>query len=175
MARAEVVERLPGAGVSWQHASEALACEALLRSVMLSASSPESCREAREAAREALRDWELTVSVDDVVLCTSELVGNAVHHAVPSDDSWGSTRDRRLLVSFQVWPGHLFVGVADDDPTPPVLADGVSPSISLSEGGRGLFLVRMLADAVWWSPRFGGGKSVCCRFALTGGEVRAER
>ncbi|SOD62098.1 Anti-sigma regulatory factor (Ser/Thr protein kinase) [Streptomyces zhaozhouensis] len=177
MGREEVGERWPGAGVTWPQASETLACRGLLRSVLLAASSPASCRAAREAARETLRDWQLEVSADDVVLCTSELVGNAVHHARPVGNSPAPTRDHRLLVSFQVASGHLFVGVADDDSTPPVLpqSDFPLPGALLSERGRGLLLVQVVADAVWWSPRHGGGKSVFCRFDLKDRDKRGKR
>ena len=72
----------------------------------------------------------------------------------------------------------VFIGVADEDSTPPVLPAGeaFSPGLmaELSEAvlpdrGRGLLIVQRLAVAVWWTPEERGGKTVWCRFDVDGG------
>ncbi|MBW1596901.1 ATP-binding protein [Streptomyces sp. JJ38] len=148
------------------------------RSVQLSAHSPDTGCVARRVAREVSRDWGMARLADDVELCVSELVGNAVHHATPDGGFTDRGGSRRVAVAFRAWPRWLFVEVADEDPKPPMMPVGdlLSPDLSglalddlLQDSGRGLFLVQTLADAVWWAPRETGGKSVFCRFDLHGG------
>ncbi|MTE20044.1 ATP-binding protein [Streptomyces sp. TRM43335] len=148
------------------------------RAVVLDANSPDTARIARRTAAEVLRDWGLCHLVDNVTLCVSELVGNAVHHAIP--DGWqdGLGGERHLSVAFRAWPKWLFVEVCDQDSTPPMLPVGdlltplssaASPEMTLPDNGRGLLIVQNLSDATWWAPRDTGGKSVFCRFDLNGG------
>lgn len=147
------------------------------RGITLMADDPETGRVARRMAVETLRDWQLSHLMDDVALCVSELVGNAVHHATP--DGWrpGDDGERRVGVGFRLWPQWLFVEVTDEDSTPPMLPvgdplelslSGASPDVLLPNSGRGLVIVQNLADATWWAPRELGGKSVFCRFNLSG-------
>jgi anti-sigma regulatory factor (Ser/Thr protein kinase) len=101
---------------------------------------------------------------DDVALCVSELVSNAVEHAVASGNP---------LVPHQVVLGLryfasscLFVEVGDCDPRPPLLpapAADDDPLDLLAVSGRGLVIVGELADAVWWTRRAAGGKYVYAR------------
>ncbi|MFI6286458.1 ATP-binding protein [Streptomyces sp. NPDC051018] len=147
------------------------------RAMTLFVESSDSVKAARDMARATLLDWNLSHLVDDVRLVVSELVGNVVHHAVP--DNWLARPGaaRRLDVSLRMWPRWLFVGVTDEDSSPPTLATGdvFSPELvdgfpeaMLPDGGRGLRIVRALADELWWSPEEDGGKTVFCRFDLDG-------
>ncbi|MDG9704822.1 anti-sigma regulatory factor [Streptomyces sp. DH37] len=155
-----------------------LAAAERFRAVILDAESPDTAHVARRTAAEVLDDWELRHLADDVTLCVSELVGNAVHHATP--DGWqdGLGGERRISVAFRAWPKWLFVEVCDQDSTPPMLPTGDLPDplasavpseMTLPDHGRGLLIVQNLADATWWAPRDSGGKSVFCRFDLSGG------
>lgn len=132
---------------------------------------------ARNMVGGCLTDWGLGHMVDDARLVVSELVGNVVHHAVPDDCLARPGSARRIDVLVKAWPGWLFIGVADEDSTPPDLPAGefVSPELVgdfsealLPDRGRGLLIIQRLADAVWWSPREQGGKTVWCRFDLDG-------
>ncbi|MFF3412931.1 ATP-binding protein [Streptomyces sp. NPDC002742] len=132
---------------------------------------------ARSMVSACLRDWGLGHMVDDARLVVSELVGNVVHHAVPDDCLTRPDAARRIDVLVKAWPGWLFIGVADEDSTPPDLPVGefVSPELVgdfsealLPDRGRGLLIIQRLADAVWWSPKGPGGKTVWCRFDLGG-------
>lgn len=135
------------------------------RSVALLADAQDTPPVARRMARETLDDWELPWLVDDVVLCVSELVGNAVRHV---------TGRRRIGLTLRHWPRWLFVEVTDEDPAPPRLPSGDPSGLDLlPEHGRGLFIVQSLADATWWAPRDAGGKSVFCRFDTSAGHGAA--
>ncbi|MET8131455.1 ATP-binding protein [Streptomyces sp. NPDC005251] len=132
---------------------------------------------ARTMVGGCLQDWGFGHMVDDARLVVSELVGNVVHHAVPDDCLARPGAARRIDVLVKAWPGWLFIGVADEDSTPPDLPVGefVSPELAgdfvealLPDRGRGLLIVQRLADAVWWSPKGLGGKTVWCRFDLDG-------
>ncbi|MBW1601913.1 ATP-binding protein [Streptomyces sp. JJ66] len=152
-----------------------LASAERFRSITLVADSTDTAQVARRTGSEVVRDWALPVCADDVELCVSELVGNAVHHATPDGRMTSFGEVRLVAVVFRAWSRWLFVEVADQDSTPPMLPVGdlLVPDLSrletddmLPDHGRGLFLVQSLASAVWWSPRDEGGKSVFCRFDL---------
>lgn len=101
----------------------------------------------------------------------------AVHHATPDGRLTAFGGERHIAVAFRAWTHWLFIEVSDEDSTPPMLPVGelLEPDLSclesdhaLHDSGRGLFLVQSIADAVWWAPRDAGGKSVVCRFDVTG-------
>ncbi|WP_406475744.1 ATP-binding protein [Streptomyces sp. NBC_01615] len=132
---------------------------------------------ARNMVGGCLQDWGLGHMVDDARLVVSELVGNVVHHAVPDDCLTRPGAARRIDVLVKAWPGWLFIGVADEDSTPPDLPvrEFLSPELAgdfsealVPDRGRGLLIIQRLADAVWWSPKESGGKTVWCRFDLDG-------
>ncbi|ARQ69283.1 hypothetical protein CAG99_10760 [Streptomyces marincola] len=128
---------------------------ARVRTVSLLADHPGAPSAARRTARLALHEWGLGHLADDVELCLSELVGNAVQHAK------GKRGERFVVVALRCSERWLIVEVSDQDPTPPTLPAAQLP---LADSGRGLFIVRALADATWWAPRDEGGKTVLCRF-----------
>ncbi|WP_372461564.1 ATP-binding protein [Actinacidiphila acidipaludis] len=143
------------------------------RSVTLDADAPDTGSVVRRTAFSVLNNWGLHPLVDDVTLCLSELVGNAVQHAVP--DGWhsGASRGRHVTVTLRAWPTCLFLEVSDEDSTPPMLPAGdfvltddskASSDALLADSGRGLLIIQSLSDAAWWAPRDEGGKSVFCRF-----------
>ncbi|OKJ37649.1 ATP-binding protein [Streptomyces sp. CB01580] len=113
----------------------------------------------RRFVRKALVDWACESRADDVLLCVSELVTNALLHGVPPG--------RGYQVSMQLEPtddilrvkvhdsGDGKVGPADAAPEPD------------AEGGRGLLLVAALADK-WGVGERNPGKVVWCEFAVRG-------
>nr|WP_245382230.1 ATP-binding protein [Streptomyces syringium] len=130
---------------------------------------------ARNLAGSALEDWGLHALVDDVRLVVSELVGNVVQHAVPDDRLACPGAPRRIDVTLTMWPKWLFLGVADEDSSPPTfpLGESFSPELAhglpeavLPDSGRGLLIIHRLADALWWAPEESGGKTIFCRFDL---------
>jgi len=124
---------------------------------------------ARGVAVEALADWRLEAMADDVELCVSELVTNALVHArcpgVPSAVPVVSLGLRYFPASC------VLVEVSDCDPCPPLLPapgpEGEPPDTLELLGGRGLLIVRDLADSTWWQRELGGGKSVCASLATS--------
>jgi len=150
------------------------------RSVTLDADAPDTGSVVRRTAFAVLHGWGLHPLVDDVTLCLSELVGNAVQHAVPDGWHLGASRERHVMVTLRAWPTCLFLEVSDEDSTPPmlpagdfVLTDGsnVSSDALLADSGRGLLIIQSLSDAAWWAPHDEGGKSVFCRFDHEGGPL----
>ncbi|AWW37888.1 ATP-binding protein [Streptomyces cadmiisoli] len=146
------------------------------RALTLHAEDPDCVKAARDMVGCYLQTWGLTYAVDDARLVVSELVGNAVHHAVPDNRLAMPGAARRIDVWLMTYPDLLGIGVSDEDSTPPDLPAGefISPELAgdfiealLPDRGRGLFIVQRLADAVWWSPGLnGGGKTVWCRLDL---------
>jgi anti-sigma regulatory factor (Ser/Thr protein kinase) len=146
------------------------------RAVTLPVDAPDTGRAAREMVAVTLTAWQLPHLADDVRSCVSELVSNVKAHAIPDDRS--PLRQPVLTVTLRLWPGWLFVDVADEDSTAPTLPPGEPfapelaadlPEALLPDHGRGLRIVGMLADHVWWAPRQDGtGKHVFCRFSLAG-------
>ena len=89
--------------------------------------------QARRATRDALTAWRLTGLVDSVVLAVSELVTNAVRHGRPT-----------VFLELLRRSDRVSVRVHDGDPTEPPGTGG--EALSDAESGRGLAIVRELAD-----------------------------
>ena len=146
-----------------------------VRVLTLPADARDTPHRARRLAVETLSRWQLHGLTDDVRLCVSELVGNAVRHAIGRGGARPPGHRAAVTVTLRLLPEWLVVEVADEDPTPPHLpppddvpTDGAEwpPEALWTNHGRGLRIVRTLADAVWWSPWVAGGKRVACRFAV---------
>jgi anti-sigma regulatory factor (Ser/Thr protein kinase) len=153
------------------------------RALRLPVESEDTARVARQVTALTLDSWGLPELVYDVQLCVSELVGNVRLHAIPDDGLRWSDASRTLTVTWRKWPGQLLVDVADFDSTAPTLPMDelfpADPAEIMSEAvlpahGRGLNIVRSLADFVWWSSCDGGGKSIYCRFDLDGTQREQE-
>ncbi|MFF3468444.1 ATP-binding protein [Streptomyces sp. NPDC002619] len=141
----------------------------------------DTARVARDLTVVFLRGVGVGDLVDDARLVVSELVGNVVNHAVPDRRRALPGSCRRIDVTFKKYPKWLFIGVSDEDSTPPLLPVGeaFTPGLVgelseavLPDSGRGLLIVQRLATALWWTPDERGGKTVWSRFDLD--ESRAE-
>ncbi|MER5470072.1 ATP-binding protein [Streptomyces sp. NPDC002685] len=135
----------------------------------------DTLRVARNMTATFLQDVGADAAVEDARLIVSELVGNVLNHAVPDRCLAHPGGNRRIDVTFKLWPKWLFIGVTDEDSTPPLMPQGdtFSPRLMgelaeavLPDGGRGLLIVQRLAAAVWWMPGESGGKTVWCRLDL---------
>lgn len=104
--------------------------------------------QARRAVRETLLGWRLPALVDACVLAVSELVTNAVRHGLPP---FGLLIRRRV--------GSVRIDANDARPDPFTVL-GEIPSDRLAESGRGLALVRELADSIGSERVPGDGKNV---------------
>jgi anti-sigma regulatory factor (Ser/Thr protein kinase) len=116
---------------------------------------------ARSVALEAVRDWRLGPLADDVAVCVSELITNAMTH--------GQLHNRRGPVSLglRYFPTTcLFIEVGDGNEECPVIkqvADCDEALSALASDGRGLLLVQWLSDHVWWCRQRADGKIVYAR------------
>lgn len=121
---------------------------------------PMNAGQARAFAASTLREWALRPLVDDVQLIVSELVGNAVRHALPPAAPRAD--------EYPVWLGlfryarHLVCAVTDPSMAPPRLGD----LDSAASGGRGLFIVDSLSDKWSWRLTPPAGKTVWASLPL---------
>ena len=104
-----------------------------------------SAGEARRIVRHALGGWTDEDRLDDIILCVSELVTNAIVHA-------GS--GPRVLV--HVRPAVIRVEISDDSETHPVVR-GAGPQ---ETSGRGMSILSAYSDRWGSLRRSGGGKTV---------------
>jgi CheY-like chemotaxis protein/anti-sigma regulatory factor (Ser/Thr protein kinase) len=112
-----------------------------------------SAREARTFTVAALEEWGVTGIVDDVLLVVTELVNNAVTHAM-------SECELRISIN----PLSLRVEVIDQGSGTP---DPLPPSPTRNHG-RGLHLVDALTAAWGFEPVKAGGKVVWAELLLSG-------
>ena len=104
-----------------------------------------SAKEARQMVRRTLEGWTDEERIDDIVLCVSELVTNAVVHAESGP---------RVLV--HVRPKVIHVEISDDCEAHPVVR-GASPE---DTSGRGMSILSAFSDRWGSLRRSGGGKTV---------------
>ncbi|MET3984180.1 ATP-binding protein [Streptomyces sp. PvR034] len=134
----------------------------------------EAVRGARSFTRSTLTGWGLESRFDDVSLVVSELVTNALRHALP-EDSHGCTgsrgeQDPPVRLHLMRWSTRLVCAVRDPSEDRP--GGCFSPERTAenfdAESGRGLFLVDSYSDSWGWHPLAGRltGKVVWALFML---------
>jgi CheY-like chemotaxis protein/anti-sigma regulatory factor (Ser/Thr protein kinase) len=111
-----------------------------------------SAGEARDLVRSTLDGWTDGDRIDDIVLCVSELVTNAVVHAASSP---------RVMV--HVRPAVIHVEVSDASDVLPVPRDAAPADTS----GRGMSILSGFSDRWGSLRRSGGGKTVWFDVART--------
>lgn len=139
----------------------------------------EAVKTAREFARETLHGWGLAPLFDDIALVASELVTNALRHALlqrpdaasavrlpvqPGPDRTVEPRaDARLLpirISLVHRAPQVVCAVSDPSSQGPVARE---PDF-VAESGRGLHLVDSFSRSWGWHPLAGAGKVVWAVF-----------
>ncbi|MEU6405574.1 ATP-binding protein [Streptomyces sp. NPDC046985] len=151
----------------------------------------EAVRDARRFTRGTLDQWELADRFDDVCLVVSELVTNALRHALPApppaaceqgppvdaceqgpsaaaceQSPSAAAQGAAVRLHLMRWTERLVCAVRDpsqDSPAPRDADDDFS-----AESGRGLCLVDSFSDGWGWHPLTGalGGKVVWALFRL---------
>ena len=119
---------------------------------------PRSVRAGRDFTVATMQRWGAAERCDDIAMVVSELLTNALRHALP-DVAQASRRAVRLGL---LQPGHAVIcAVADPSPKVPEprhLED-------LCEGGRGLQVISALADVWGCTPPGHAGKVVWALFS----------
>ncbi|MFF5477377.1 ATP-binding protein [Streptomyces sp. NPDC012935] len=125
----------------------------------------EAVREARKFTRRTLDQWELGDRFDDVCLVVSELVTNALRHALPAGAQRVHDQAPPVRLHLMRWTERLVCAVRDPSHDSPVARDSDDFS---AESGRGLFLVDSFSDSWGWHPLAGAlsGKVVWALFRL---------
>lgn len=139
---------------------DALACALTAR--------PESVKLARDFARTTLYSWGMPDLFDDLGLVVSELVTNALRHALsvdgldrPSDEL---THLSPIRVTLRRNGSHVVCAVTDPSDDIPIRK---KPD-HVAESGRGLHLVESFSRAWGWTPMTGRGKVVWALFHRPG-------
>ncbi|MFI9822222.1 ATP-binding protein [Streptomyces sp. NPDC052013] len=125
----------------------------------------EAVGDARRFTRRTLDQWDLGERFDDVCLVVSELVTNALRHALPANTPRLTEQDPPVRLHLMRWTERLVCAVRDPSRESPVARDSDDFS---AESGRGLFLVDSFSDGWGWHPMAGalGGKVVWALFRL---------
>ncbi|QPL94583.1 ATP-binding protein [Streptomyces clavuligerus] len=128
----------------------------------------EAVRGARQFTVTTLGEWSLGDRSDDIALVVSELVTNALRHALPSEPPHGA-QDPPVRLHLMRWPRRVVCAVRDPSPESPGGEDGAFPDPrGTAESGRGLFLVEAFSDGWGWHPLAGAlhGKVVWALFRI---------
>ncbi|MGI5456727.1 ATP-binding protein [Streptomyces sp. CA-249302] len=125
----------------------------------------EAVREARLFTRRTLDQWDMGDRFDDICLVVSELVTNALRHALPAGAVCTVEQTPSVRLHLMRWTERLVCAVRDPSQESPVERETEDFS---AESGRGLFLVDSFADGWGWHPLAGtlGGKVVWALFRL---------
>lgn len=145
----------------------------------------EAVKGARRFTGRTLEQWELPDLFDDVALVVSELVTNALRHALPaaapeaadagsagrgalaaapSGADFGPEPDTQVRLHLMRWATRLVCAVRDPSEESPVAGEADFSQ----ESGRGLYLVESFSDSWGWHPLGGTlrGKVVWAQFRL---------
>ncbi|HEY7015003.1 MAG TPA: ATP-binding protein [Streptosporangiaceae bacterium] len=127
---------------------------------------PGSVPAARSFTRATLQRWGVTEVCDDITVVMSELLTNALHHALPAGSAAQHPRPIRLGL---MQPGPcVLCAVADPSDQAPVLRE---PDY-LAESGRGLHVVASLSSGWGWTAPGRAGKVVWAMFSIDAPAVR---
>ena len=120
-----------------------------------------SVRAARDFTIATMSRWGAAENSDDIEMVVSELLTNALRHALP--DVGQAPRPGSVRLGL-VQPGHdILCAVADPSPKAPAPRQ---PGV-LCEGGRGLQVIDALADTWGCTPPSHAGKVVWALFSVT--------
>jgi anti-sigma regulatory factor (Ser/Thr protein kinase) len=119
-----------------------------------------SVRAGRDFAIATVRRWGGAERCDDIAVVVSELLTNALRHALPDTGQAARLGSIRLAL---LQPGRSVI-CAVADPSPEIPTPGQSGI--LCEGGRGLHVIGGLADTWGCTPPSHAGKVVWALFTF---------
>ena len=121
---------------------------------------PRSVRAGRDFAIATMHRWGAAERSDDIAVVVSELLTNALRHALPD----AAQAPRRPVRFALLQPGRSVIcAVADPSPKTPA---SKQPG-ALCEGGRGLHVINALADTWGCTPPSHAGKVVWALFSAS--------
>ncbi|MEU3982550.1 ATP-binding protein [Streptomyces sp. NPDC026672] len=125
----------------------------------------EAVREARSFTRGTLDQWQVDDRFDDICLVVSELVTNALRHALTQDGAGPAEETSCVRLHLMRWTERLVCAVRDPSHESPMPRDADDYA---AESGRGLFLVDSFSDSWGWHPLTGAlsGKVVWALFRV---------
>ncbi|MEU8872740.1 ATP-binding protein [Streptomyces javensis] len=123
----------------------------------------EAVKGARQFTGSTLRQWNISELLDEVALVVSELVTNALRHALSGTAATGEP-ERPVRLHLMRGPSRLVCAVRDPSEVGPVAGEAGCGE----ESGRGLHLVESFTDGWGWQPLAGTprGKIVWAVFRL---------
>ncbi|ATL83835.1 ATP-binding protein [Streptomyces samsunensis] len=123
----------------------------------------EAVKDARQFTGWTLRQWDIPELLDEVALVVSELVTNALRHALSGAGAAGGP-ERPVRLHLMRGPSRLVCAVRDPSEVGPVAGEAGCGE----ESGRGLHLVESFTDGWGWQPLVGTprGKIVWAVFLL---------
>ncbi|WP_210945841.1 ATP-binding protein [Streptomyces sp. MK37H] len=123
----------------------------------------EAVKGARQFTGSTLRQWNIPELLDEVALVVSELVTNALRHALSGAGGAGAP-ERPVRLHLMRGPSRLVCAVRDPSEVGPVAGEAGCGE----ESGRGLHLVESFTDGWGWQPLAGTprGKIVWAVFRL---------
>ncbi|MFJ7074767.1 ATP-binding protein [Streptomyces sp. NPDC098781] len=128
----------------------------------------QGCGRARDFVRRTLDAWELDHCGPDALTVVTELLANAVLHAVPPAPARPAAAEAEIWLRLSVRrPGHLVCAVTDPSDHPPVYPHTSDP---FDEHGRGLRIIDALSEHWGWTRRHPMGKTVWAMLR-TGGQA----
>ncbi|MFF4229455.1 ATP-binding protein [Streptomyces sp. NPDC001820] len=116
--------------------------------------------QARHFVAATLSGWALESLVPDAAVVVSELVTNAVQHAL--DPASPDDGDYPVWLGIFLHPGDLVCAVTDPSSDPPRPRDADASAV----GGRGLKLISALSETWSWSLTLPRGKTVWATLPL---------
>ncbi|AEM88221.1 ATP-binding protein [Streptomyces violaceusniger] len=124
----------------------------------------EAVKGARQFTGSTLRQWNIPELLDEVALVVSELVTNALRHALPGTAATAGEPERPVRLHLMRGPSRLVCAVRDPSEVGPVTGEAGCGE----ESGRGLHLVESFTDGWGWQPLPGTprGKIVWAVFHL---------
>ncbi len=132
----------------------------VVHTVVLS-SAPENIAEVESLVNQLVADFQLCPEITcHILVSLTEAVNNAIVHGNKADKA------KLVTIKFRHLNGTLEISVKDEGTgfDHSVLPDPTTPENIMKLGGRGVFLIKQLADDVYFMDN---GSTVAMRFSIS--------